>query len=168
MILLDSTTWDIRIYGQPPAGYNDVFWQIQGLLWPTWGSRWLPDQSKFFTKVKLCVVVVANELPSVFLRRDCQLACMHDNRVCYFFSLWQQMKWFFSTFTFISLPIFNHCFLRASCGMKYTHLQILKDFELWILFSVTRLGDLLDFWQVFEAFGSNKFAQVCHILKQFL
>ena len=39
---------------------------------------------------------------------------------------------------------------------------------LCLIVSVTRLGDLLDFWQVFEAFGSNKFAQVCHILKQFL
>ena len=33
--------------------------------------------------------------------------------------------------------------------------------------SVTRFGDLLDFGQVFEAFGSNKFAQISHILWQF-
>ena len=34
--------------------------------------------------------------------------------------------------------------------------------------SVTRLGDLLDFGQVFKAFGNNKFAQISHILRQFL
>ena len=33
---------------------------------------------------------------------------------------------------------------------------------------VTRFGDLLDFGQVFEAFGNNKFAQISHILWQFL
>ena len=32
--------------------------------------------------------------------------------------------------------------------------------------SVTRLGDLLDFGQVFKAFGSNLFAQISHILGQ--
>ena len=35
-------------------------------------------------------------------------------------------------------------------------------------FSVTRLGDLLDFGQLYKAFGNNKFAQIFHILKQFL
>ena len=34
--------------------------------------------------------------------------------------------------------------------------------------SVTRLGDLLDFGQLFKAFGNNKFAQIFHILKEFL
>ena len=34
--------------------------------------------------------------------------------------------------------------------------------------SVTRLGDVLDFGQVFKAFGNNKFAQISHILRQFL
>ena len=34
--------------------------------------------------------------------------------------------------------------------------------------SVTRLGDLLDFGQVFKAFGNNQFAQISHILRQFL
>ena len=34
--------------------------------------------------------------------------------------------------------------------------------------SVTRLGDLLDFGQVFKAFGSNLFAQISHILGQIL
>ena len=31
--------------------------------------------------------------------------------------------------------------------------------------SVTRLGDLLDFGQLFKAFGNNKFAQISHILR---
>ena len=34
--------------------------------------------------------------------------------------------------------------------------------------SVTRLGDLLDFGQVFKAFGNNYFAQISHTLRQFL
>ena len=34
--------------------------------------------------------------------------------------------------------------------------------------SVTRLGDLLDFGQLFKAFGSNLFAQISYILRQFL
>ena len=33
--------------------------------------------------------------------------------------------------------------------------------------SVTRLGDLLDFGQLFKAFGNKKFAQIYHILRQF-
>ena len=33
--------------------------------------------------------------------------------------------------------------------------------------NVTRLGDLLDFGQVFKAFGNNQFAQISHILRQF-
>ena len=32
--------------------------------------------------------------------------------------------------------------------------------------SVTRLGDLLDFGQLFKAFGNNQFAQISHILRQ--
>ena len=37
-----------------------------------------------------------------------------------------------------------------------------------LLSSVTRVGDLLDFGQLFEAFGNNYFAQNSHILRQFL
>ena len=33
--------------------------------------------------------------------------------------------------------------------------------------SVTRFGNLLDFGQVFKAFGNSKFAQISHILRQF-
>ena len=34
--------------------------------------------------------------------------------------------------------------------------------------SGTRLGDLLDSGQLFKAFGNNQFAQISHILRQFL
>ena len=34
--------------------------------------------------------------------------------------------------------------------------------------SVTRLGNLLDFGQLFKALGNNKFAYISHILRQFL
>ena len=34
--------------------------------------------------------------------------------------------------------------------------------------SVTILDDLLNFGQLFKAFGNNKFAQISHILRQFL
>ena len=37
-----------------------------------------------------------------------------------------------------------------------------------VVVSVTRLGELLDFGQLFKAFGTNKFAQISHILRQFL
>ena len=33
---------------------------------------------------------------------------------------------------------------------------------------VTRLGDFLDFGQLFKDFGNNKFAQISHILRHFL
>ena len=33
---------------------------------------------------------------------------------------------------------------------------------------VTRSGNLLDFWQLFKAFGNNYFAQISHNLRQFL
>ena len=33
--------------------------------------------------------------------------------------------------------------------------------------SVTRLGDFLDFGQLFKAFGNNKFGQIFHILRHF-
>ena len=33
--------------------------------------------------------------------------------------------------------------------------------------SVTRLGDLLNFGQIFKAFGNNYFSQIAHILGKF-
>ena len=41
-------------------------------------------------------------------------------------------------------------------------------FGTWVSSSVTRSGDLLDFGQLFKAFGNNQFAQISHILRQFL
>ena len=35
-------------------------------------------------------------------------------------------------------------------------------------YSVTRFGDLLDFGKLFNAFVSNYFAQISHILRQLL
>ena len=47
----------------------------------------------------------------------------------------------------------RHCiFLSLSC--------------IYLLCSVTRLGDFLDFGQLFKAFGTNYFAQISHILRQ--
>ena len=40
--------------------------------------------------------------------------------------------------------------------------------SLGFISSVTRLGDLLDFGQLFKAVGSNQFTQISHILWQFL
>ena len=37
-----------------------------------------------------------------------------------------------------------------------------------VLSNVTRLGDLLDFGQLFKAFGNNWFAQISHMSRQFL
>ena len=43
-----------------------------------------------------------------------------------------------------------------------------KSLYLDVASSVTRLGDLLDFGQLFKAFGNNYFPQISHILRQFL
>ena len=48
--------------------------------------------------------------------------------------------------------------------LKFNHLSTNK----LLLGSVTRLGDLLNFGQLFKLFGNNLFAQISHILKQFL
>ena len=39
---------------------------------------------------------------------------------------------------------------------------------LWVLISVTRLGDLLHFGQLFKACGNNHFTQIAHIFRDFL
>ena len=41
-------------------------------------------------------------------------------------------------------------------------------FRMFIDDSVTRSGDFLDFGQLVKAFGNNLFAQISHILKEFL
>ena len=38
----------------------------------------------------------------------------------------------------------------------------------YVVISVTRLGDFLDFGLLFKAFGNNYFVQISHILRQFL
>ena len=43
-----------------------------------------------------------------------------------------------------------------------------RTFFICLASSVTRLGDFLDFGQLFKAFGSNWFAQISYILRQFL
>ena len=43
-----------------------------------------------------------------------------------------------------------------------------QETQLLIPSSVTRLGDLLDFGQLFKAFGKNWFVQISHILRQSL
>ena len=39
--------------------------------------------------------------------------------------------------------------------------------QMFISVSVTRLGNFLDFGQLFKAFGNYKFTQISHILRQF-
>ena len=55
----------------------------------------------------------------------------------------------------------------ASCVILVQICQAKTDWAL-LLGSVTRLGDLLNFGQLFKAFGNNQFVQISHILRQFL
>ena len=52
----------------------------------------------------------------------------------------------------------THLLTLGSLGTVFTFI--------FALGSVTRLGDLLDFKQLFKAFGNNLFAQISHILSQ--
>jgi len=38
---------------------------------------------------------------------------------------------------------------------------------IYVAISVTRLGDFLDFGQLFKALSNNEFAQISHILRHF-
>ena len=59
---------------------------------------------------------------------------------------------------------FLHIYLLPRLPMsRYMQFDIFKGET-----SVTRWGEILDFGQLFKAFGSNQFAQISHILKQFL
>ena len=51
-------------------------------------------------------------------------------------------------------------YISLSFSLSPAHILLDTD-------SVTRLGDFLDFGQVFKAIGNNKFAQISHILRQF-
>ena len=46
--------------------------------------------------------------------------------------------------------------------------RVPRVFEITIIYSVTRFGNLFDFEQLFKEFGSNYFTQISHILRQFL
>ena len=48
------------------------------------------------------------------------------------------------------------------------NLNVRSDNNMLLLSSMTRLGDLLHFGQLFKAFGNNYFDQISHILRQFL
>ena len=43
--------------------------------------------------------------------------------------------------------------------------MFLAEDDEWLKASVTRLGDLLDFGQIFKALGNNYLAQILHILR---
>ena len=61
--------------------------------------------------------------------------------------------------------------LRYTVGHKVPALSIsifIPFIAISITTNVTRLGDLLDFGQLFKAFGNNLFAQISYILRQFL
>ena len=60
-------------------------------------------------------------------------------------------EWRKMTFPSFSFEIFNFCPIEQSGAS-----------------SVTRSGDLLDFGKLFKAFGNDKFAQISHILRQFM
>ena len=54
---------------------------------------------------------------------------------------------------------------------KRTYIRIIPTMhhrKLLFVSIVTRLGDLLDFGQLFKAFGNNSFAEISYILRQFL
>ena len=58
---------------------------------------------------------------------------------------------------------------RKGCGcMKDVKIQFPWICSPCVNTSATRLGDLLDFAQLFKTFGNNYFAQISHILRQFL
>ena len=57
--------------------------------------------------------------------------------------------------------------LFRSCVVE-TNNQYVMITRHWPGGSVTRLGDLLHFRQLFKACGNNYFAQIAHIFRQFL
>ena len=54
------------------------------------------------------------------------------------------------------------CCFKSSCTI------LCKTYSTLFSNSVTRFGDLLDFGELFKSFGNNQFAQISHILRQFL
>ena len=68
----------------------------------------------------------------------------------------------------------NYCYQLIRKTYRYSISSVRLIFGYWpcwmllVRSSVTRLGDLLDFEQIFKACGNNKFAQISYILSQFL
>ena len=60
--------------------------------------------------------------------------------------------------------IFSKKSLQSTKTASNNHFDVSSD----MMSSVTRSGDLLDFGQLLKAFGNNLFAQISHILRQFL
>ena len=69
-------------------------------------------------------------------------------------------KQVFNFFVYSSLFCPNNSVIQCDCLVKCVPGNVAD--------SVTRLGDLLDFGQLFKAFGNNYFVQIAHILRQFL
>ena len=69
-----------------------------------------------------------------------------------------QFEKFFGNLDFLQIK----CFVILTTGLSDRNCIDL------MMISVTRLGNIFNFWQLFKAFGNNKFAQISHILRQFL
>ena len=54
--------------------------------------------------------------------------------------------------------------LKISVALIYTPILFIRSAPA----SVTRFGEILDYGQLFKVFGNNQFAQIFHILRQFL
>ena len=61
---------------------------------------------------------------------------------------------------------FYFCFSLTSLRSIFSQ-QFRYNMEFTLSGSVTRLGDLLNFGQVFKAFGNNQFISISHIFRQF-
>ena len=67
-------------------------------------------------------------------------------------------------------PDFNLVSTVSTCCLKWQrslHFTAQVKRKMLLTFSMTRLGDFLDFGQHFKAYGNNQFAQISHILRQF-
>ena len=56
---------------------------------------------------------------------------------------------------------------RNTTAVLVVHFLLLKCSKVKVVTSVTILVDLLDFGQLFKAFGNNQFAQISQILRHF-
>ena len=86
--------------------------------------------------------------------------------LCFFIPLYLSLSVFRF---FLSLLMSVSIFSKNSLYVSHRRLFIVVYYDLFLVgSSVTRLGDLLDFGQLFKAFGSYQLAQIFHILRQFL